>query len=161
MLGSGGELREKRPRQVAMYMARKFTTASLPDIAAAFGRNGAAVIGAVQDIEAQIRLDGTLAAEIEDLRKRIEDRDSAVGRVRCLSVDERLGRIEVAVRAGLIGTLAFMGFTSVGLAQPVIEKFSKNEQLMAGAVLFVLGVMSLCAWGMAVCAMRFGAGVRK
>ncbi|QKX02210.1 chromosomal replication initiator protein DnaA [Wolbachia endosymbiont of Dirofilaria (Dirofilaria) immitis] len=59
-----------RPRQVAMYFAKKFTQKSLPDIGRSFGgRDHATVIHAVKQIENFIRTDSNFADEINQLKK--------------------------------------------------------------------------------------------
>ncbi|NUY39450.1 chromosomal replication initiator protein DnaA [Wolbachia endosymbiont of Litomosoides brasiliensis] len=59
-----------RPRQIAMYFAKKFTHKSLPDIGRSFGgRDHATVIHAVKQIENFIKTDSEFADEINQLRK--------------------------------------------------------------------------------------------
>ncbi len=59
-----------RPRQVAMYFAKKFTQKSFPDIGRSFGgRDHATVIHAVKQIENFIRTDSNFADEINQLKK--------------------------------------------------------------------------------------------
>ncbi|MGL9761548.1 MAG: chromosomal replication initiator protein DnaA [Wolbachia sp.] len=59
-----------RPRQIAMYFAKKFTQKSLPDIGRSFGgRDHATVIHAVKQIENFIKTDSNFADEINQLRK--------------------------------------------------------------------------------------------
>ncbi len=59
-----------RPRQVAMYFAKKFTQKSFPDIGRSFGgRDHATVIHAVNQIENFIRTDSNFADEINQLKK--------------------------------------------------------------------------------------------
>ncbi|MDG7056410.1 MAG: chromosomal replication initiator protein DnaA [Wolbachia endosymbiont of Meromenopon meropis] len=59
-----------RPRQIAMYFAKKFTQKSLPDIGRSFGgRDHATVIHAVKQVENFIKTDSNFADEINQLRK--------------------------------------------------------------------------------------------
>ncbi|WFW29609.1 MAG: chromosomal replication initiator protein DnaA [Wolbachia endosymbiont of Menacanthus eurysternus] len=59
-----------RPRQIAMYFAKKFTQKSLLDIGRNFGgRNHATVIHAVKQIEHLMRTDLNFANEINQLKK--------------------------------------------------------------------------------------------
>jgi chromosomal replication initiator protein len=59
-----------RPRQIAMYFAKKFTQKSLPDIGRSFGgRDHATVIHAVKQIENFIKTDSKFADEINQLKK--------------------------------------------------------------------------------------------
>ncbi|QKX01636.1 chromosomal replication initiator protein DnaA [Wolbachia endosymbiont of Cruorifilaria tuberocauda] len=59
-----------RPRQVAMYFAKKFTQKSLLDIGRSFGgRDHATVIHAVKQIENFIKTDSNFADEINQLKK--------------------------------------------------------------------------------------------
>ena len=59
-----------RPRQIAMYFAKKITQKSLPDIGRSFGgRDHATVIHAVKQIENFIKTDSEFAGEINQLRK--------------------------------------------------------------------------------------------
>ncbi|OCA05885.1 chromosomal replication initiator protein DnaA [Wolbachia endosymbiont of Trichogramma pretiosum] len=59
-----------RPRQIAMYFAKKFTQKSLPDIGRNFGgRDHATVIHAVKQVENFIRTDPKFADEINRLKK--------------------------------------------------------------------------------------------
>ncbi|GHT94433.1 chromosomal replication initiator protein DnaA [Alphaproteobacteria bacterium] len=53
------------PRQVAMYLAKKLTTLSLPDIGKSFGgRDHSTVLHAVKRIEEAIRLDESMAEDV-------------------------------------------------------------------------------------------------
>ncbi|MCV3769447.1 MAG: chromosomal replication initiator protein DnaA, partial [Wolbachia pipientis] len=59
-----------RPRQVAMYFAKKFTQKSLLDIGRSFGgRDHTTVIHAVKQIENFIKTDSSFADEINQLKK--------------------------------------------------------------------------------------------
>ena len=48
------------PRQVAMFLARKYTTASLQDIGAAFGRDHSTVLHALRNVESKMETDTPL-----------------------------------------------------------------------------------------------------
>lgn len=62
-----------RPRQIAMYLAKKFTQKSLPDIGRSFGgRDHATVIHAVKQIESFIKSDPKFADEINLLTKTLK-----------------------------------------------------------------------------------------
>lgn len=59
-----------RPRQIAMYLSKRLTTRSLPDIGRAFGgRDHTTVMHAVQKVEDLIRTDGMIADDIDLLRR--------------------------------------------------------------------------------------------
>lgn len=61
-----------RPRQVAMYLARKLTPKSLPDIGRRFGgRDHTTVLHATRVIEALMAIDGEIATDVELLTKRL------------------------------------------------------------------------------------------
>ncbi|HEV7253264.1 MAG TPA: chromosomal replication initiator protein DnaA [Mesorhizobium sp.] len=63
-----------KPRQVAMYLAKVMTPRSLPEIGRRFGgRDHTTVLHAVRKIEELAGTDGTLAQEIELLRRLISD----------------------------------------------------------------------------------------
>ena len=60
------------PRQICMYLARKHTDSSFPDIGSKFGnKHHSTVIHAVQKIKDRIEKDGTLKTTIETLEKSI------------------------------------------------------------------------------------------
>ena len=62
-----------RPRQIAMYLAKRLTTKSLPDIGRHFGnRDHTTVIHAVKKIEELKRLDHQIAEDVELLRRILE-----------------------------------------------------------------------------------------
>lgn len=63
-----------RPRQIAMYLAKQLTPRSLPEIGRRFGgRDHTTVLHAVRKVESMKSEDGTLAKEIELLRRLIEE----------------------------------------------------------------------------------------
>ncbi|RME64864.1 MAG: chromosomal replication initiator protein DnaA [Alphaproteobacteria bacterium] len=73
MLSARRERGIVRPRQVAMYMAKKLTTLSLPDIARAFrGRDHTTVLYAVNRIDELRQVDNGLEADIRMLTRRLE-----------------------------------------------------------------------------------------
>ena len=53
------------PRQVAMFLARKHTNASLQDIGAAFGRDHSTVLHALRNVENKMETDAPLRSMIE------------------------------------------------------------------------------------------------
>jgi len=62
-----------RPRQVGMYLAKKLTSRSLPEIGRRFGgRDHSTVLHAVRKIEELMRLDDKLAREVQLLTRIIE-----------------------------------------------------------------------------------------
>jgi Bacterial dnaA protein helix-turn-helix len=62
------------PRQVAMYLAKKVTLRSLPEIGRRFGgRDHTTVLHAVRKIEAKIENDPELAARIERIKDNIPE----------------------------------------------------------------------------------------
>jgi chromosomal replication initiator protein len=61
------------PRQIAMYLSRELTPASLPEIGGAFGgRDHTTVIHAINKIEQKIKVDQELAATIESLIQQVK-----------------------------------------------------------------------------------------
>lgn len=60
------------PRQIAMYLCRKMTKASLPEIGTAFGKTHATVIHACRKIDRQIHCDKQLKQAIEKLYNSID-----------------------------------------------------------------------------------------
>lgn len=61
------------PRQIAMYLSKKMTTKSLPDIGRAFGgRDHTTVLHAVRKIEDLSQRDASIAEDIENLRRKLE-----------------------------------------------------------------------------------------
>lgn len=62
-----------RPRQVAMYLAKKMTSRSLPEIGRRFGgRDHTTVMHGVKRIEELKQLDGQIAEDLEMLRRTLE-----------------------------------------------------------------------------------------
>ena len=73
LLSKRRSLEVARPRQVAMYLAKKLTPRSLPDIGRRFGgRDHTTVIHAVKRIEALRHTDKTLQAALTTLKEQIE-----------------------------------------------------------------------------------------
>jgi len=63
-----------RPRQIAMYLAKVLTSRSLPEIGRRFGgRDHTTVLHSVRKIEQLMREDGDLVAEIELLKRMLEE----------------------------------------------------------------------------------------
>ncbi len=61
------------PRQIAMYLSRELTPASLPEIGAAFGgRDHTTVIHAINKVEQKMKQDTDLAAVIEKLIQQVK-----------------------------------------------------------------------------------------
>jgi chromosomal replication initiator protein len=61
------------PRQIGMYLAKKLTARSLPEIGRRFGgRDHSTVLHAVRKIEEQIKIDGKLAREVALLIRLVE-----------------------------------------------------------------------------------------
>ena len=58
-----------RPRQIAMYLAKILTTASLPEIGRKFDRDHTTVIHAVRTIEELMKKDSVFAEEVNSLRR--------------------------------------------------------------------------------------------
>lgn len=69
ILGTDRSDRVALPRKVAMYVARKYTTESLPAISKAFDRTHAAVIHCIKSLERQVDCDEKLRSDIEAVRK--------------------------------------------------------------------------------------------
>ena len=63
-----------RPRQIAMYLAKTLTLRSLPEIGRRFGgRDHTTVLHAVRKIESLVGNDGTLAEEIETIKRELQE----------------------------------------------------------------------------------------
>src|ERR1700716_1509719 len=63
-----------RPRQIAMYLAKTLTLRSLPEIGRRFGgRDHTTVLHAVRKIENLVNNDVSLAEEIEQLKRQLQD----------------------------------------------------------------------------------------
>lgn len=61
------------PRQVAMYLCRRLTTCSYPEIGALFGgRDHSTVIHANRVIEEKLRCDAALRAEVEEIERKLK-----------------------------------------------------------------------------------------
>jgi chromosomal replication initiator protein len=60
------------PRQMAMYLCRKLTTMSLPEIGDTFGgRNHSTVLSSVKKVENQVRMDSEFASVLEELIRKL------------------------------------------------------------------------------------------
>lgn len=66
--------RMRHPRQLAMYLCRRYTDASLSEIGRAFGRNHPAVANAIQRVERAILERAPLRYQVEELAARLEGR---------------------------------------------------------------------------------------
>ena len=61
-----------RPRQIAMYLAKQYTTNSLPDIGRKFSnRDHTTVIHAVKKIEGLIKSDNEINHSVAEIKKRL------------------------------------------------------------------------------------------
>jgi chromosomal replication initiator protein len=60
-------------RNVAMYLARRLTTSSLPQIGRAFGRDHSTVYGACRRIERLVAADPILAADVAACERAVAD----------------------------------------------------------------------------------------
>jgi chromosomal replication initiator protein len=64
------ERKYSEPRQIAMYLTRKYTKKTLPDIAMAFGgKDHSTVIHAIKKIEREIHTSPTLKKYVEDIQQ--------------------------------------------------------------------------------------------
>jgi chromosomal replication initiator protein len=64
------------PRQLAMYLCRRYTDASLSEIGRVFGRNHPAVANAIQRVERAILERAPLRYQVEELAARLEGRSN-------------------------------------------------------------------------------------
>ena len=61
-----------RPRQIAMYLAKQYTTNSLPEIGRKFSnRDHTTVIHAVKKIEELIKKDNEIKQNVNEIKKRL------------------------------------------------------------------------------------------
>lgn len=70
------------PRQLAMYLCRRYTNASLSEIGRYFGRKHASVANAIQKVERDILARAPLRYQVEELAARIEGRREAEASLR-------------------------------------------------------------------------------
>jgi chromosomal replication initiator protein len=63
-----------RPRQLAMYLCRRFTDASLSEIGRALGRDHPAVANALRAVERELLERAPLRYQLEELAARLERR---------------------------------------------------------------------------------------
>ena len=62
-----------RPRQIAMYLAKQYTTNSLPDIGRKFSnRDHTTVIHAVKKIHELIEKDNDVKQSVDEIKKRLQ-----------------------------------------------------------------------------------------
>jgi len=59
------------PRQVAMYLCRSLTSASLPDIANVFGKTHATVLHAYRSVDSRMEVDSELRSSVSSLARRL------------------------------------------------------------------------------------------
>lgn len=71
LTGKKRAARINHARQVAMFLAREMTEASLPQIGEHFGRSHTTVLHGCNKIEEEIDADPVLASRIQKLRNRI------------------------------------------------------------------------------------------
>jgi chromosomal replication initiator protein len=75
LVSSSRTARVAWPRQVAMYLARELTKASLNDVGAAFGgRNHATILHACKRVAERLTTDPEVAADLADLTASITGR---------------------------------------------------------------------------------------
>jgi len=73
MLGPKRSRNLARPRQIAMYLSKKLTTRSLPDIARRFGgRDHTTIMHGIKKIEALMAQESQIADDLELLRRALE-----------------------------------------------------------------------------------------
>jgi chromosomal replication initiator protein len=60
------------PRMIAMYLSRKLTNHSLPEIGLAFGRNHATVIHGVNQIESACEKNDDMRRAVDGLRRQLQ-----------------------------------------------------------------------------------------
>jgi chromosomal replication initiator protein len=58
-------------RQVAMYLARKLTRSSFPEIAARFNKDHSTVISSVRKVERQREVDASIRKELDELESKL------------------------------------------------------------------------------------------
>lgn len=151
-----GPINSDGARKAYCYLLRKFTTCSLLEISEL---SNASVVKVENYIEKckdvlQFHDETDFGSALKKAVVYFEQMNRKGGRCKTRSVDQRLDGLETAVRAGLVGTLAFMAFVGIGLVQPVIAKMTTVEQHLAGATIFALGMVSLGSWVWATRAMR-------
>lgn len=61
------------PRQIAMYLAKEFINDSLSTIGSAFGKTHSTILHACKNIEKKIKLDSSLAKQLEQARRGLQD----------------------------------------------------------------------------------------
>lgn len=59
------------PRQVAMFLCRKLTRSSLPEIAGAFGKTHATVLHACKSVDSRLEIDATLRQDIQTISQKL------------------------------------------------------------------------------------------
>lgn len=69
------ERRIARPRQLAMYLAKRLTTLSLPDIALHFGRDHTTIMHAIKQIDFLLQTDDQLGKDTQTLISRLKEGD--------------------------------------------------------------------------------------
>jgi chromosomal replication initiator protein len=61
------------PRQIAMYLAKEFVGDSLSTIGSAFGKTHSTILHACKNIEKKIKVDTSLASQLEQARRGLQD----------------------------------------------------------------------------------------
>lgn len=61
------------PRQIAMYLAKEFVNDSLSMIGSAFGKTHSTILHACKNIEKKIKIDSSLAKQLEQARRGLQD----------------------------------------------------------------------------------------
>jgi chromosomal replication initiator protein len=63
--------RHVEPRKVAMFLSRKYTSASYPELGAFFERDHTTILSAVSSIDRALRSDDTLRQRLEAVERRL------------------------------------------------------------------------------------------
>lgn len=67
--GRSRSSRVTRPRQIAMYLARKITSESFPEIGERFGRDHATVLVACRRVEEMILMDAQVRHDVAEIER--------------------------------------------------------------------------------------------
>jgi chromosomal replication initiator protein len=92
--------RFRHPRQLAMYLCRRYTDASLSEIGRSFGRGHPAVANAIQRVERALLERAPLRYQVEELAARLEGRREARPRVRPSAPTEAAGPASARAHRG-------------------------------------------------------------
>lgn len=77
----GRSQRVVRPRQIAMYLSRKLTSESFPEIGVKFGRDHATVLVACQRVADMLHVDAQVRHDIAEIEKRLSRRGSQTNQI--------------------------------------------------------------------------------